>query len=205
VKKVLWGVLALFTVVLLFFGVQFYRLWSAARYWEGPVPEILSEKLEKNADTMEVEFTSRIDAPVGTVFQAFTEPERTQELSDLARYSKLLRQEGNRKVVEFEMVVLGQPQRFILEFTFLPEEKRVTIKTVESQLSDLSGEYRFTPSPDGTKTLLTYSGIAKDKVKMSIPLALQKSAMRETYVSTVRALKKGLATGGGAQSSAPTS
>jgi hypothetical protein len=92
------------------------------------------------------------------------------------------------------MVILGQPQRFTLEFTFLPEEKRVEVKTVENQLTDLSGEYRLAPSPDGTKTLLTYSGTSKDKVKLPVPLALQKSALRETFVSTIQALKKGLAT-----------
>ena len=91
------------------------------------------------------------------------------------------------------MVILGQPQRFTLEFTFLPEEKRVAIKTVESQLAVLNGEYRLAPSPDGTKTLLTYSGTSRDKVKLPVPLALQKSALRETFVSTIQAVKKGLA------------
>jgi len=91
------------------------------------------------------------------------------------------------------MVILGQPQRLTLEFTFVPGEHRVTIRTIENQFSDLSGEYRLTPSPDGTKTLITYTGISKDKAKLPVPLALQKSALRETFVSTIRALKKGLA------------
>ena len=127
---------------------------------------------------MTIEFTSRIDAPVEAVFRAFTEPERTQEFSDTVRYSKLLRSEGNQKVVEFEMVVLGQPQRLAIEFTFVPDEQRVALKTVESQFSDLSGEYRLSPSPDGTKTLLTYTGTAKDKVKIPVPLAFQECVTR---------------------------
>ena len=192
-KKALWGLLVLIGVGFAFLGLRYYQLSAAARLWEGPVPEILSEKLDKQADTMTVEFTSRIDAPVAAVLRAFTEPERTAEFSSMVRYSKLLQSEGNRKVVEFEMVILGQPQRFTLEFTFLPEEKRVAIKTVESQLADLNGEYRLAPSPDGAKTLLTYSGTSKDKVKLPVPLALQKSALRETFVSTIQALKKGLA------------
>jgi Polyketide cyclase / dehydrase and lipid transport len=193
VKKVLWGLLALLGVGVAFLGVRYYQLRTAARLWEGSVPEILSEKLDKQADIMTVEFTSRIDAPVAAVLRAFSEPERSAEFSSIVRYSKLLKNEGNRKIVEFEMVILGQPQRFVLEFTFLPEEQRVEIKTVENQLTDLSGEYRLTPSPDGMKTLLTYNGTAKDKVKLPIPLALQKSALRETFVSTIQALKKGLA------------
>jgi uncharacterized protein YndB with AHSA1/START domain len=200
VKKLLWGALALLAIGLIGFGVWYSRVRSAALQWEEPVGEILSEKLEKDTDTMAIEFSSRIDAPVAAVFRAFTEPERTQEFSDTVRYSKLVRSEGNQKVIELDMVVLGQPQHLTVEFTFFPDEHRITLKTLESQFSDLSGEYRLTPSPDGTKTLLTYTGIAKDKVKLPVPLAFQKSALRETFVSTVRALKKGLA----AQQSVPS-
>ncbi|MBI3301617.1 MAG: SRPBCC family protein [Deltaproteobacteria bacterium] len=192
-KKTRWGLLAVVIVGAAVLGLRYYQVRTAALRWEGPVPEILSEKLDKQADTMEIEFTSRIDAPPAAVLRAFTEPERSADFSNIVRYSKLLQSEGNRKVVEFEMVILGQPQRFTLEFTFLPEERRVTVKTVESQFSDLNGEYRLTPSPDGTKTLLTYSGTSRDKVKLPVPLAFQKSALRETFVSTLQALKKGLA------------
>lgn len=192
-KKALWGVLALLGVGIAFLGWRYYQLYTAAALWEGRVPDILSEKLEKNADTMSTEFTSRIDAPLDAVLRAFSEPERSVEFSNIVRFSKLLHSEGNKKTVEFEMVILGQPQRFSLEFTFLPEERRVTLKTVENPLSDLSGEYRFIPSPDGTKTLLTYTGISKDKAKLPIPLSMQKSALRETFVATVQALKKGVA------------
>jgi len=193
VKKTLWGVLVLLVVSLIAGGWWYLRLRSAAQQWEGPVAEILSEKLEKNTDTMEIEFTSRVDAPIDAVFRAFTEPERSKEFSDSIRYAKLLQGDANHKTVEFEMVILGQPQRLTLEFTFLPQENRVAIKTVENQFSDFNGEYRLTSSPDGTKTLITYTGTSKDKAKLPIPLALQKSALRETFVSTIRALKKGLA------------
>ena len=202
-KKIFWGVLVLVVISLTAGGWWYLRLRSAAQQWEGPVAEILSEKLEKSTDTMEVEFTSRVDAPVDAVFRAFTEPERSKEFSDSVRYAKLLSSEGNRKTVEFETVILGQPQRLTLEFTFLPQENRIAIKTIENQFSDLSGEYRLTPSPDGTKTLITYSGVSKDKTKLPVPLALQKSALRETFVSTIRALKKGLAAQ--AQQPQPTS
>jgi len=201
VKKILWGGVVLLGVGVIFLGWRYYQLRAAAALWEGPVPEILSEKLDKNADTMSIEFTSRIDAPIDAVLRAFSEPERSAEFSNLVRFSKLLQSEGNKKVVEFEMVILGQPQHFSLAFTFFPEEKRVTFHTVENPLSDLNGEYRFVPSPDGTKTLLTYTGASKDKAKLPIPLALQKSALRETFVATVQALKKGLA----AQQSSPPS
>ena len=173
-------------------GLSFQRMRTAALQWEGPVAEILSEKLDKQADTMTMEFTSRLDAPLAAIWQAFSEPERSAEFSETIRVSRLLQTQGNSKLILFEMVMLGQPQRLSMQFTFLPGENRVRIQSVESQLSDIQGEYRFTPSPDGTTTLLTYTGTLKDKVSLPVPLALQKNAARESFVSTVRALQKGV-------------
>ncbi len=173
-------------------GLSFHRMRTTALQWEGPVAEILSEKLDKHAGTMTMEFTSRLDAPLADIWQAFSEPERSAEFSETIRVSRLLQTQGNRKLILFEMVMLGQPQRLSMQFTFLPGENRVRIRSVESQMSDIQGEYRFTPSPDGTKTLLTYTGTLKDKVSLPVPLALQKNAARESFVSTVRALKKGV-------------
>lgn len=173
-------------------GLSFQRMRTAALQWEGPVAEILSEKIDKHAETMTMEFTSRLDAPLADIWQAFSEPERSAEFSETIRVSRLLQAQGNSKLILFEMVMLGQPQRLSMQFTFLPGENRVRIQSVESQMSDIQGEYRFTPSPDGTKTLLTYTGTLKDKVSLPVPLALQKNAARESFVSTVRALKKGM-------------
>ncbi len=181
-------------------GVSFQRMRTAALKWEGPVAEILSERLDKRVDTMTMEFTSRLDTPLADIWQAFSEPERSAEFSETIRVSRLLQAQGNRKLILFEMVMLGQPQRLSMQFTFLPAENRVRIQSVESQLSDIRGEYHFTPSPDGTKTLLTYTGTLKDKVSLPIPLALQKNAARESFVSTVRALKQGVASRNAADS-----
>ena len=173
-------------------GLSFQRMRTAALQWEGPVAEILSEKLDKRAGTMTMEFTSRLDTPLADIWQAFSEPERSAEFSETIRVSRLLQAQDNRKLILFEMVMLGQLQRMSMQFTFLPGENRVRIQSIESQISDIQGEYRFTSSPDGTKTLLTYSGTLKDKVSLPVPLALQKNAARESFVSTVQALKKGV-------------
>lgn len=192
-KNLLWGFLAVVAIGVALIGIRSYKVMSAAAEWDGPVAEILTEKFDKQGDTMQIEFTSRLDAPVTIVMQAFSEPERSQEFSDSVRHSKLLQHEGNRKVIELEMLVLGRLQESTIAFTFLPDENRVLLETVENQLTDLRGEYRFTPSQDGTKTQLTYNGSATDKAQLPIPLALQKSALREAFVSTLQALKKGLA------------
>ena len=191
-KTGLWALLSLCVIGVGFVGIRYYQARTAAAAWDGPVAEILSETLDKQDDTLRVEFTSRLDAPVAQVMRALAEPERSQELSNSVYRSELVSHHGNRKVVTFEMRVLGRPQESTLAFTFLPQENRVLLETVENQLTELSGEYMLTPSPDGKKTLLTYRASARDKTHMPIPLALQKSAMREAFVLTLRGLKKGL-------------
>lgn len=184
--------LAILVIGVGYVGWRYSQLHSAAVRWEGPVEEILSEKFDKQANTVQMEYTSRIDAPIAEVVRAFSEPERMQEFTEVVRSAKLLKNEGNRKVVELEAVILGQPQQLTLEFTFVPTENRVLLKG-DSSMADINGEYRFTPSPDGTKTLLTYTATSEDKVKLPVPVAVQKSAAREMFASTVQAVKKGLA------------
>ncbi len=191
-KTGLWGILTLCVIGVGFISVRYYQAKSAAAEWNRPVAEILSETLDQQDDVLRVEFTSRLDAPVARVMRALTEPERSQEFSDSVRRSELVHHHGNRKVVAFEMQVLGRPQESTLAFTFFPQENRVLLETVENQMTDLRGEYVLTPSPDGEKTLLTYRASTKDKTHMPIPLGLRKSALREAFVLTLRGLKKGL-------------
>ena len=191
-KTGLWAVLALCVIGAGFVGVRYCQVRTAATARNAPSPEILSETLDKQDDTLQAEFTARLDAPVARVMRALTEPERSQEFSDAVSRSELVHHHGNRKVVMFEMRVLGRPQESTLAFTFLPRENRVLIETVENQLTGLRGEYIVAPSPDGRKTLLTYRASATDKTHRPIPLGLQKSAMREAFVLTLRGLKKGL-------------
>jgi len=179
-------------VGLAYVGWRYYQIQSAAVRWEGPVKEILSEKFDKQANTTHMEYTSRIDAPVEEVFRAFQRPEDMQKYTEVIRSAKLLESEDNRKVIEVEAVILGQPQQMTLDFTFLPQEHRILMKG-DSSLAAVEGEYRLTPSPDGTKTLLTYTATSEDKVNLPMPVGTQKSAARELFASTIRALNKGLA------------
>ena len=104
-------------------GLSFQRMRTAALQWEGPVAEILSERLDKRADTMTMEFTSRLDAPLADIWQAFSEPERSAEFSETIRVSRLLQAQGNSKLILFEMVMLGQPQRLSMQFIFSARRK----------------------------------------------------------------------------------
>jgi uncharacterized protein YndB with AHSA1/START domain len=194
-KKVLVG--ALVAVVVL--GYAGYRMWlssveRAAVEWEGQLSEISREKMEKVEDTWQIEFDTVFDAPVDKVYVAYTQPERAHELlPEKVISSELKSSSANTKVVEIKGRVLNLPvQRLVIEYTLYPAEKRITSKTLDYNLADINSEYRFQPSPDGTKTLLRFTQTSKDKLGNPLPESVQKGALKETYVTTVRTVKKAL-------------
>lgn len=193
-KKTHWLAIGLLLLIVVgYFGWQYAQLQSEASKWEGPIEDIDSEKIEKDGAVMHMEFTSRIDAPPKQVFEAMTEPERGREFSNVVQSAELLESDGNRKVVRLEVKLLGMLQEMTAEFAFFPQDNRITLKTINNPMADLEGEYRFIPSPDGQQTLLRYTATSTDKISLPLPEATQKSAAREMFVATVRALKKGLA------------
>jgi hypothetical protein len=194
-KKVLVGVLVAVAVL----GYAGYRMWlssveRAAVEWEGQLSEISREKMEKVEDTWHIEFDTVFDAPVDKVYTAYTQPERAHELlPDKVVSSELKSSSANTKVVEIRGRVLNLPiQRLVIEYTLYPNEKRITSKTLDYNLADITSEYQFQPSPDGKKTLLRFTQTSKDKLGNPLPEAVQKGALKETYVNTVRTVKKSL-------------
>jgi len=194
-KRVLVGVLIAIVVL----GYGGYRMWlrsveQAAVQWEGQVSEISREKMDKVEDTWHIEFDTVFDAPVDKVYVAYTQPERAHDLlPEKVVSSELKSSSANTKVVEIRGRVLNLPiQRLVIEYTLYPNEKRITSRTLDYNLADISSEYRFQPSPDGTKTLLRFNQTSKDKLGNPLPESVQKGALKETYVTTVRTVKKAL-------------
>lgn len=176
-----------------------YRLWvrsveQAAVQWQGEFKEISREKMEKVEDTWHIEFDTVFDAPVDKVYTAYTTPERAHELlPDKVVSSELKSSSGNKKVVELRGRILNLPiQRLVIEYTLYPDEKRITSRTLDYNLADITSEYRFEASPDGTKTLLRFKQESKDKLGNPLPESVQKGALKETYVTTVRTVLKSL-------------
>jgi hypothetical protein len=66
----------------------------------------------------------------------------------------------------------------------------VKLSTTESTLADIQGSYQLEPSPDGQKTLYTYKATQTDKVALPISVDVQRSALKESFVNQVRAIKK---------------
>lgn len=167
----------------------------------GPAQEIASESVERMEDTWHVAFVTTFDAPVDKVYEAYTKPERAHELSpDNILKSEVASEEGNVKVIDLVGVLDILPpgfktQSLRTEYTFFPDEKRITSRSVEFNLADIESEFRFEPNGEGT--VLHFTQTSKDKAPMLVE-SLQKGALRETYIRQVRIVNKalGLSPGG---------
>ncbi len=169
-----------------------FRAQRAAVKWEGEIKEIAFQKIEKEGKTFDIELHSRIDAPIDKVWAALKAPENLADNSEQYKLSKLLKEEGNSKELEIRLVALDNLQVFTVRLTFDDANKVATIKTLTSTLADIDGTYELTASPDGAKTLYVYKAKQTDKVALPLSVDVQRSAIKESFVNQVRAVKKQL-------------
>jgi hypothetical protein len=185
-------------LVLLALAAGFAGCGGCNRAEEGPVKEITSENIEKVGDTWKVNFTSKIDAPIDKVWEVMAQPERMHEvMPDNILKSELVNKgDDNSKVVDlvFKLDILPpgfKVQSIRNQLQFFPSEKRISQKSVDFKLADISSEYKLTPTPDGKGTILTFTQTSKDKAPMLVD-SLQKGALRETYIRQVQIVNKAL-------------
>jgi hypothetical protein len=158
------------------------------------------EVLEKNGDTFTIRLTKKIDEPIDKVWRSFQQPERLEKYSEQYQQTKLVKDEGNVKVVDYRVSTLGQVQAFTMELNMQPQEHVVKLRTLESSLADISGEYNLKSADDGKSTIIIYKATQKDKVNIPAPVSVQKTAIKEAFDNLVAGIKKGIqAEGGGDQ------
>jgi ligand-binding SRPBCC domain-containing protein len=161
----------------------------------GPAREIVSENMEKNGDIWTVDFVSTFDAPVDKVYDAFSKPEDSKQYApENILKSELVKQDGDTKVVDIvgrlDILPPGfKVQQLRNEFTFYPDQKRFTQKTIDFPLADINSEFKFEATPDGKGTVLRFHETSKTKSAMLVD-SLQKGALRETYITQVRVVNK---------------
>ena len=190
-KAVFGGIGVVVVVVLAYAGYQVVRLRGEAAKWSGPMKEIVEEQVTHDNNVTRARFVSRIDAPLDKVQQAVWDVEHSDQMVANIKLSKLLESKGDTKLLEMNLQALNLPlQNYTMEFTLHPEEHRVTFKTIKSQAQDIDGEYKLEASPDGTKTQLTYTSTARDKIAVPFPQSVLDSSNRETYVNTIRGIEK---------------
>ncbi len=193
--KAILGIIGVVVVAIVVYLALQYRAIEQAS--SSPVKQITSENLVKTGDTWDVKFTSKFDAPLDKVFEAFQHPERIGEFApENVMKAEILEDQGNTKKVEvigrLDILPPGfKVQDLVTEYTVYPEEHRITSKTIDFKLADITSEYRFAPSPDGKGTVLTFTQKSKQK-QQALVEALQKGALRETYITQVRAVERAL-------------
>ena len=190
-KAILGVVGAIVVLVVAFFGYQYWALQQAAVEWDS-AKEIVAESIEQEDRTWKIRFQSVVDKPIDLVWQAVQQPERSSEFIDSFKKSELKKQEGTTKIIETQVQVLTLPlQTAVLQYAFDEEQKIVTVSTVQSATQDLNAKLKLEPSPDGQKTLLTYTATATPKINIPLPVSAQRGAFKELFVKTVRAIKRG--------------
>lgn len=193
--KAALAVIGVVLVAVLIYGFVQYRAIQQAA--SSPVREITSESLEKTGDTWHVKFTSKFDAPIDKVFDAFQHPERAAEFApENVLKAEIKEDRGNTKIVsvigKLDILPPGfKVQNLVTEYTVYPDQKRITSRTIDFKLADIDSEYKFAPTPDGKGTLLTFTQTSKQK-QQALVEALQKGALRETYITQVRAVERAL-------------
>ena len=178
-----------------FVGWQYMKIQRAV---SGPAKEIVSESIERDGDVWHATFVSKLDATPDEVWQAFNSPERSSEmLPESFKQSKVVSSEGNKKVVDFVAVLDILPPGFKIqnprvEIEYFPAEKKMTTKTVDFQLADITSVYKIEPADGGKASIVRVEQTNKPK-SASIVESLQKGAIRESYINQIRAANKGIA------------
>ena len=168
----------------------YFRARSAAVKWEGPIDEIASASLTKDGKVFTIAMESRIDATPDKVWEAMKHPEMLAKNSEQYKKSDILKDEGNHKELEIHVMALDNLQQLTVAMDFDDAAHTLKLKTLTSTIADIDGTYSLTPSPDGQKTLYTYNAKQTDKVALPISEDVQRSAIKESFVNQVRAIKK---------------
>ena len=168
----------------------YFRAQNAAVKWEGPIEEIASSEITKDGKVFTIMMVSRIDSPPDKVWAAMKQPEKLAQNSEQYKKSDILKDDGNHKELEIHVMALDSLQQLTVAMDFDDASKTMTMKTLTSTIADIEGSYKLTPSPDGTKTLYTYTAKQTDKVALPISEDVQRSAIKESFVNQVRAIKK---------------
>jgi len=134
---------------------------------------------------------------VDKVLEAASHPEAGHDLvPDSILKSELVSENGPTKtmdiVARLDILPPGfKVQNIKTEYTYYPQEKRFTTKSIDFKLADITSEYKFKPSSDGKGTVLEYTQKSKDKSPMIVE-SLQKGALCETFAIQVRVVRRAL-------------
>lgn len=182
-------------VIVMIAGGWYLRLQRAAVRWND-AKEIYSQKIEKEGNVWHVSIESLIDRPAYQVWEAMKQPERSAEFIDSFHKSELVEEQENRKVVRMQIQVLTLPVlTFDAEFRYDEAAHRATMKSLGTPPQEVDASYEIVASPDETKSLVRYRGTVTNRVQLPLAENVQRGAIQELFVKTIRALHKGIEKG----------
>ena len=190
--KILGVVGAVVLLLAAYLGYRYWQIRELAQKYSN-AKEIASAQIEKNGSTWNIHIESVIADPIDDVWKSLKQAERFAELQPSSfKRSTLVKEEGNKKTLELEVVLLSLPsQQMVAEMTFDDSAHRAEISTSKG-LQDLNGVYQLTAlAPD--RTLLSFIGTAVERVSLPLPSqSILEGAFRELFVVQVRAVQVAL-------------
>ena len=100
---------------------------------------------------MQTENAIVIQADPAVIYGLAAAVERWPELLPHYRWVRVLREEGNRRLVEMAAHRDGIPVRWWAEQERFPEVPRITFRHVRGITTGMEVEWRFTPGPEGVR------------------------------------------------------
>jgi hypothetical protein len=193
-KKVVIGIVVVLVVVLGGAGAYLMKMQADAAKWKEAKEFVKEEStFTKEGVVTTMHFVAIIDGPIDKIAEAMWKIEDSEKVVDTIVMSKLIEEKGNTKTIRMRIKAENLPlQEQVMAFTREPSGYRVSFKSVKSPAQDIEGSYNFEPSPDGKRTRIVYDATAKDKVSVPLPQSVIEGAMRETFVQTVRGLKRSI-------------
>ena len=159
--------------------------------WEQPEDFFLTRSVKTLDDgSVEMQFVSLVNAPADALFQALSDVEHHDQFIEGVTESTLVSSEGNRKVVDITNRVLGRPNRAKIEWTIDAPNRALSFKTIESEFTDNSAEYKVESSPDGKRARVTTVYHLREKGGNPFPLHSLKMAIEDAYAAAVRGVKR---------------
>jgi len=173
-------------IVIAIAGFAGWRVYQARR---ARLAGILNENIVHNGDTWTADFAARIPAPEQSVFDAIRNVENAR--SEQVQAVKVISQGENTKTVEMTLAGPGgQPLVTTLAFEYMPAERRISYRTVDSPALDTNAEYRFTD--EGASTLIAFHETTRMLQQIPVPDAVVKQVIRSIFVAQLEGLQRTL-------------
>lgn len=176
---------ALLTVVAIV-AVVGYHLYGARC---GQTPGIISEDIKGSGDTWDADFKARVSALEQDVFRAMENVEDAK--SDQILNIKVLSSQGNTKTVEVDFAgPTGASVPTEFAFQYFAGQKRITYKSLNSQVLQSDGECRL--QAQCAATLIECRQSTKLLQQRPLTDGVIKENMRQIFVAQLDGLRRDL-------------